>query len=227
MTKDELLLFFNNKSKINSLENLMNSVLSMNEKFNLTAIKNHEDFRELMIYDSLVPLSHIDFDDKSVLDVGTGAGFPGLPLAICSKGNFTLLDSTKKKIDFINNYAKENKIANVKGINARAEEYAISHREEYDYVISRAVAGLPILIELCFPMVKVGGFFLAMKSNKAQEEINLSQRAIKLLGGEIVATYNDFLPISKESRTLIVIKKNSVTNKKYPRRFDQIKSKPL
>lgn len=227
MTKEDLLLFFNNKEQVNSLETLMDNVLEANEKFNLTAIKEENNFRELMIYDSLVPLSHLDFDGIDVLDVGTGAGFPGLPLAICSKGNFTLLDSTKKKIDFINDYIKKYNIENVTAVSARAEEYAISHREAYDYVISRAVANLPILLELCMPMVKVNGYFIAMKSNKTQEEIDLSQRALKILGGEIVDKFEDVLPISKEKRILLIIKKIKPTNHKYPRRFDQIKTKPL
>lgn len=227
MTKEELLLFFNNKSVIDSLEKLMDSTLEMNEKFNLTAIKNKEDFRELMLCDSLIPLTHIPFDNKLVLDVGTGAGFPGLPLAISSKGNFTLLDSTKKKIDYINNYVKDNNISNVKAISDRAENFALQNREKFDIVIARAVSSLPMLLELCIPMVKVGGIFLAMKSSKAEEEISLSKNAFDKLNCEIETIYNDVLPIKKEARTLIVIKKKKETNKKYPRTFDQIKSKPL
>ena len=227
MTKKELLSLLKNKECIDELIDLMDSTLSMNEKFNLTAITDKDKFLELMIYDSIVPSSHVDFDNKKILDVGTGAGFPGLPLAICTKGNFDLLDSTKKKIDYINDYVIKHNINNVKAYSDRAESFANTHRETYDYVIARAVASLPILIELCIPMVKVGGYFLAMKSNKSDEEINLSKNALKKLDCEVVNSYVDVLPCSKETRTLIVIKKNKPTNKKYPRSFDQIKSKTL
>lgn len=226
MNKEELLLLCNNEQAV-LLEKLMNFVLEENQKFNLTAIKKEEDFRELMIYDSLLPLKHLNFEHKTVLDVGTGAGFPGLPLAICSSSTFTLLDSTSKKINFINEFISKNDISNATAISARAEEYALYHRENYDYVISRAVANLNMLAELCLPMVNVGGLFIAMKSNKANEELKESKNAIKKLGGEVIEIFEDILPNSKENRTLIIIKKVVPTNHKYPRRFDQIKSKPL
>ena len=225
MTKEELIALtpsYNHEK----LESLMEITLSTNEKFNLTAIKEPCDFRELMIYDSLLPLKHFSFDDKNILDVGTGAGFPGLPLAISSRGKFTLLDSTKKKIDHINNVVKELEINNVISVNARVEELAHEHKEEFDYVIARAVASLPILIELCLPLCKVGGYFLAMKSTKADEEIKNSQNALKKLNGEISDVYIDTLP-SGEQRNLIVIKKIKVSNNKYPRRYEQIKRLPL
>ena len=124
--------------KVDSFELLLKHTLSMNEKFNLTAIKDEEKFRELMIIDSLLPLNLISFDDKKVIDIGTGAGYPGLPLAIASTGEFTLLDSTKKKIDQINEFASSQKLTNVKTVSARAEEYASSHREEFDIGIARS-----------------------------------------------------------------------------------------
>jgi len=227
MTKSELESLLINKNNIDALEKLMSSTLETNEKFNLTAIKNPEDFRELMIYDSLLPLTHLSLDDRSVLDVGTGAGFPGLPLAICSKGNFTLLDSTKKKIDYINDYVLANHISNVKAVSARAEDYARKNIEKYDFVIARAVASLPILLELCIPMVKINGYFLAMKSNKTDEEVALSKNALKKLNATIEEIYLDELPNSKEARTLLLIKKLGRTDKKYPRSYNDIKNKTL
>ena len=212
---------------ISKLESLMEITLSENQKFNLTAIKDEESFRELMIYDSLIPLKYFSFDGKKVLDVGTGAGFPGLPLAICSKGNFTLLDSTAKKINHINNVYKTLDINNVNTVVARVEDYASSHRETFDYVIARAVAPLNILIELCLPLVKVGGSFIAMKGSAGLDELKESKKAIDKIGGEVIVSYEDTLPKSGEKRILIEIKKIKPTNNKYPRQYSEIKKKPL
>lgn len=229
MTKEELKLYIKefNISDVNKLETLALETLKANELFNLTAIKDINDFRELMIYDSLLPLKYFSFDNKSIIDIGTGAGFPGLPLAISTKGKFTLLDSTSKKINHINEVSHKLDLNNVKAISARAEEYARKHINEYDYAIARAVSSLPILIELAIPLLKVGGYLIAMKSNKSDEEIALSKRALKELNAEIINVYNDQLPISKENRTLIVIKKIKSSPKKYPRSYSEIKSKTL
>lgn len=227
MNKESLESLLNNKEKIGLLEHLMESTLETNEKFNLTAIKEEEKFRELMIYDSLIPLKYFDFCNKQIIDVGTGAGFPGLPLAICSDGLFTLLDSTQKKIDYINDFVKTNDINNAKGVCARAEDFARNNREKFDCVIARAVSSLPMLLELCIPMLKVNGLMLAMKSSKTDEEISLSKNALKKLDAEIINVYVDELPESKENRSLIVIKKLKPTQKKYPRNYNDIKSKTL
>lgn len=209
------------------LENLLKVTLKTNEMFNLTAIKDEETFREKMIYDSLIPLKYFNFDNKTILDVGTGAGFPGLVLALSSKGKFTLLDSTKKKIDHINNYVKENNIDNVLGVYSRAEDYSKTHRETYDYVIARAVASLDILTELCLPLVKVGGSFIALKGDNGLEELKQAKKAIEKLGGEVLRSEYDELPESDEKRYLIEIKKIKETPRKYPRTYSEIKSKPI
>lgn len=230
MTKEELkkqLLKLNVSFKIEDLETLLNDTLETNKKFNLTAIKEPEKFRELMIYDSVLPIKLIDFDDKKVIDVGTGAGYPGLVLALITYGDFTLLDSTKKKIDHINEYVKAHNISNVKGIVTRAEEYAKNTQETYDIAIARAVAPLNILLELIMPMVKVGGFFIAMKGLKGKEEIEESKRALKEMGGEVEIIDAITLPESNEVRMNILIKKVKPSNKKYPREYKQILSKPL
>ena len=190
-----------------SLEELMQDTLTTNEKFNLTAIKNEEDFRELMIYDSLLPLKYIDFSNKKILDVGTGAGYPGLPLAIASSGEFALLDSTAKKINHINEYVNAHDITNVQGISARAEDYVKDHREGFDIVVARAVSPLNILLELCIPALKIGGYMLAMKGSNAEEEILEAKKAFQALNCKIEAKYFDNLPISGEKRALIIIKK--------------------
>ena len=212
---------------IEELESLMEDTLFTNEKFNLTAIKDKEKFRELMLLDSAIPLTLVDFNDKKILDVGTGAGYPGLVLSLLSNGNFTLLDSTKKKIDHINEYVSNNNINNVIGVVGRAEEYISNHRNEFDIVIARAVSSLNILLELCIPYLKVGGYFIAMKGRQGKDEIEQSKRALLLLGCKIVSINEIELPESKETRINIVIQKDKETNKKYPRLYKDIVNKPL
>lgn len=212
---------------IEELESLMEDTLFTNEKFNLTAIKDKEKFRELMLLDSAIPLTLVDFNDKKILDVGTGAGYPGLVLSLLSNGNFTLLDSTKKKIDHINEYVSNNNINNVIGVFGRAEEYISNHRNEFDIVIARAVSSLNILLELCIPYLKVGGYFIAMKGKQGKDEIEQSKRALSLLGCKIVSINETELPESKETRINIVIQKEKDTNKKYPRLYKDIVNKPL
>ena len=234
MTKEELKTNVLNyikdidDNRMSLLENLIDKTLEANEKFNLTAIKDKDSFRELMVFDSLLPLKYIDLDsNKTVIDVGTGAGFPGLPLAICSDAKYTLLDSTNKKIGHICSVIDEFKLKNVNAIYARAEEFALQNREQFDVAIARAVAPLNVLLELCIPFVKVGGSFIAMKGSRSDEELNDAKAAIKKLDLEIVSINEEVLPISKENRTIIVFKKLKPTNKKYPRRFSEIKAKPL
>ena len=233
MTREELFLSIKeniaplSQERLDALENLMRVTLETNEKFNLTAIKVEEDFRELMMYDSLIPLKYFSFENKRILDVGTGAGYPGLPLAICSSGNFILLDATKKKVDHINNYIKENRISNAMAVNYRAEEFANYEWEQFDYVIARAVAPLNILLELCIPFLKEGGTFIAMKGSSGEEEISSSKHALKVLNSEVKEIYIDYLPIRNEKRILIRIIKNKSTPNKYPRDYAEIKKNPL
>ena len=233
MNKEELINLVNDNivkldnNAFDMLERLMNITLETNEKFNLTAIKDEEKFRELMIYDSLLPLKYVNLDNKTVLDVGTGAGFPGLPLTISTKGNITLLDSTNKKIGHICGVIEDFGLKNANAICARAEEYASKNREQYDYVIARAVAPLNVLAELCLPMVKVGGTFIAMKGNNGPDELFLAKNAIDKLGGEVLDIHFDELPLSKEGRTTILIKKIKPTSKKYPRRYSEIMNNTL
>lgn len=212
---------------IEKLESLMEDTLLTNEKFNLTAIKDKEKFRELMLLDSAIPLTLLDFNDKKILDVGTGAGYPGLVLSLLSKGNFTLLDSTKKKIEHINEYTFINNINNVMGVVGRAEEYISNHRNEFDIVIARAVSSLNILLELCIPYLKVGGYFIAMKGRQGKDEIKQSKRALSLLGCKIVSINETELPESKETRINVVVQKEKETNKKYPRLYKDIVNKPI
>ena len=146
----------------NELEAFMKHILIWNEKFNLTAIKDEESFIEKMIFDSAIGLTDLDLSNKKVLDIGTGAGFPGVVLYLLNpEMDITLLDSTAKKINLLKDYANENGYK-YQTVVARAEEYAKDHREKYDYVFARAVAPLNILLELALPLLKVGGTFIAL-----------------------------------------------------------------
>ncbi len=195
-----------------------------NEHTNLTAITDEEGIYLKHFYDSLTIVKDINLlDVKTLVDVGSGAGFPGMVLKIVFPHlKVILIDSNNKKITFLNNLIKLLQLEDIEAINTRSEEFALKHKDEYDIVTARAVSALPILTELCLPMVKVGGYFIAMKGN-ALEEIDESENIIKTLKGQIesVTTFN--IPIEEAKRTLIKIKKNGVTPPNYPRRYDKIK----
>ena len=202
-------------------------ILEWNEKFNLTAIKEEEAFLEKMVFDSAIALTDLDLSNKKVLDVGTGAGFPGVVLYLLNKQtNITLLDSTAKKINLLKDYADNNGYT-YHTVVARAEEYAREQRGMYDYVFARAVAPLNILLELCLPLLKVGGIFIALKGPGAEEEIAESQNALKKLNSRVNKIIVDELPESSEVRNIVYIIKEKETNKKYPRDYKDIKKLPL
>lgn len=214
-------------SQADELVKFMHHVLSWNEKFNLTAIKDEESFMEKMVFDSAIALTDLDLSEKKVIDVGTGAGFPGVVLYVLNpKINLTLLDSTSKKIDLLKDYAKENGYK-YEAVTARAEDYAKEHREQYDYVIARAVAPLVILLELCIPLLKEGGTFIAMKGPNLEEEFAVCKKAFKQLNCHIHKIIEDELPESGMKRNIIYITKDGVTPKKYPREYKDIKKLPL
>ncbi len=233
MKFDELLKELNeleincSNEQLNLLETFMKVTLETNEKFNLTAITNPDDFVEKMIYDSALALHDLDLTNKSIIDVGTGAGFPGMVLKILQpKANVVLLDSTAKKINHLLGFAKEQNI-NVKGVAARAEDYARNNREKFDYATARAVSQLNILLELIIPMLKVGGTFIALKGQGYEDEINNSKEALRRLNCRISQIYEFELPESHEKRAIIHIVKEKETNKKYPRQYTDIKRQPL
>lgn len=233
MKFDELLKELNeleincSNEQLNLLETFMKVTLETNEKFNLTAITNPDDFVEKMIYDSALALHDLDLTNKSIIDVGTGAGFPGMVLKILEpKANVVLLDSTAKKINHLLGFAKEQNI-NVEGVAARAEDYARNNREKFDYATARAVSQLNILLELIIPMLKVGGTFIALKGQGYEDEINNSKEALRRLNCRICQIYEFELPESHEKRAIIHIVKEKETNKKYPRQYTDIKRQPL
>ena len=205
----------------------MHLVLEANQHFNLTAIKEEESFIEKMIFDSALLLNNQNFENQTIVDIGTGAGFPSIVLAILSpSAHIVAIDSTIKKINFIHEFVKE-KGLNVETIAARVEDYAKEHREQYLLVTARAVASLRVLLELAVPMLRCGGHLIAMKGPDFENEIKDAEGAMKKLKVEIDYIYEDQLPESEESRYFIYLKKLGPTPKKYPRTFGEIKNQPL
>ena len=203
-------------------------LLKKNEVMNLTAITDPKDVAALHLLDSLTLLAAADFANKRLIDVGTGAGFPGLPIAIaCPDCQVTLLDSLGKRVDFLQEVCAALSLSNVTCVHGRAEEYVQSCREQYDIAASRAVAELRTLSELCLPYVKPGGLFLAMKSVDTEGELAAAQPAIRLLGAQTERIIDCPLPSTEITHRLIVLRKRTPTPPKYPRRFAVIKKQPL
>lgn len=216
------------EANIEEFEVYKNFLLEYNEKVNLTAIKEPEDIAVKHFIDSLSVLKFCDIKENSkLIDVGTGAGFPGVPIKILRKDiNLTLLDSLNKRLVFLDQLInKLNLQADL--IHARAEEKGRSNlRETFDVAVSRAVASLDILAEYCLPFVKVGGFFISMKGPDVDEELTSAKGIISTLGGEIVENFRFELP-DKRKRSIIVIEKRQLTPTKYPRTAINIKRKNL
>ena len=203
-------------------------LLEQNQVMNLTAITEPEDIATLHFLDSAALLTMVDFTGKTVADIGTGAGFPGMPLRIVEPSiRLTLLDSLNKRIQFLETVCRELDLPDVACVHARAEEFAAEHRETFDLAVSRAVAALPVLCELCLPLVKPGGKFLAMKSVESDAELAASQHAIAILGGAVEAVRDYAIPGTDVRHRLIVVEKVKKTPEKYPRMFAKIKKNPL
>jgi len=206
-------------------------LIKQNEVMNLTSITEYTDVVLKHFVDSLSIVKAYDFNKTTkVIDIGTGAGFPGIPLKIVfSELEVTLLDSVNKKINFLNEVIKELDLQNIKAIHGRAEDYAKPTllREKYDLCVSRAVANLATLSEYCLPFVKTGGIFISYKSNKADEEIKFSEKAIKVLGGNIKTQVEFNLPGSDIDRNLVVIEKIKGTPKQYPRKAGLASKEPI
>jgi len=199
-----------------------------NEKINLTTILKEEDVYLKHFYDSLTLIKVIDLNKElTLLDVGTGAGFPGIVLKIVFPNlKITLLDSMNKRISYLNEIIKELDLKDIDTVCSRAEDYALKNREKYDIVVCRAVAHLEILVEITLPLVKVNGYFIAMKSN-ANEEIALARKKIFALNSKIIEILSFKLPFENSIRTLIKIQKFKKTDLKYPRKYDKIKKENL
>ena len=198
-------------------------LIEWNEKINLTSITNFEDVFMKHFYDSLCLVKGTDLKDQRLLDVGSGAGFPSIPLKIVfGELDITIIDSLNKRIKFLEALIQSLDIK-ARLIHGRVEEHKF--RNHYDIVTARAVSNFRVLSELCLPFVKVGGLFIAFKGPKHKEELEEGQNAIKLLGGKLskVIEYD----VENQQRALIVIDKITSTDKQYPRIYSRIKSKPL
>ena len=214
----------------NMFEIYSDILIKHNRHVNLTAIKNKEDIARLHFLDSLALLNVINFQSTNIIDIGSGAGFPGVPLKIAEPSiKLTLLDATNKRIMFLTKLCQELGIQ-AEFLHVRAEDAAQPHsnlREKYDIVVSRAVARLNILCELCLPFLRVGGAFPAMKGIDSDEELNESLNAIKILGAELEKITDYTIPETNIKHRIIVIRKVSQTPSIYPRRFAKIEKKPL
>ena len=206
-------------------------LIEWNQKSNLTAIEDQGQIIIKHFYDSLLGMKVSAWSGSgSLLDLGTGAGFPGVPLLIVNpKIQLTLVDSLQKRIAFLEHLVRSLQLPTVKMIHSRAEELGQNrlYREKYDIVVSRAVAKLPVLLEYCLPMTKIGGIFMAYKGPEGSAELRASEKAMEILGGEMLESKNFDLPCNGGRRCIIVIEKNKSTTKEYPRRAGMPTKKPL
>ena len=211
-----------------ALERYGEMLLEKNKVMNLTAITEPNEVATLHFLDSLCLTRYVKLDGKQMVDVGTGAGFPGLPLRLAVPDlQLTLLDSLGKRVQFLESVCRELGLTDVSCIHSRAEEFAGAHRESYDLAVSRAVAALPVLCELCLPLVRPGGKFLAMKSVESDQELASAGHAIATLGGAVAAVRDYVIPGTQVRHRLIIVEKAKKTPEKYPRMFAKIKKNPL
>lgn len=206
-------------------------LVEWNKVINLTGITEYEEVNEKHFVDSLSIVKALDLSKvESVIDIGTGAGFPGIPLKIAFPHlKVTLLDSLNKRIKFLDTVISELGLEDIHTIHGRAEDYAkqADYREQYDLCVSRAVANLATLSEYCIPYVKNGGLFISYKSGEIDEELKQSKKAIHILGGKIEQAVKFQLPGSKIGRSFIIINKYQNTSKKYPRKAGLPAKEPL
>lgn len=221
-------LSFNiDKEKIKKFEEYSKLLVEWNEKMNLTAVTDPEGIAVKHFLDSIAPLNEIDLKENSkVIDVGTGAGFPGIPIKIMREDlNFTFMDSLQKRINFLNEVSKRLSLKDTEFIHARAEEAGKEKkfREKFDYAVSRAVANMRVLCEYCLPFVKVGGVFVAFKQFEVDEEIEEAKSMIGNLGGKISDIKKVNIPQSDIVRKIVLIEKVNETPPQFPRRYNKIK----
>ena len=225
----ELIGVMLDEESLDKLYKYKNLVIEWNEKINLTAITEDNEFAVKHFIDSLTINKYI-VPNKTIIDIGTGAGFPGMPLKILNKDNKVILfDSLNKRLKVLEDIVEKIELTNIETLHGRAEETFKNknHREKYDIAVSRAVAALNVLVELMLPAVKTGGICICMKGNNAEEEINDAKKAIKELGGEIIKVEKIILPELHLERNIIIIKKVKQTPNKYPRKPGTPQKEPI
>ncbi|WP_138204201.1 16S rRNA (guanine(527)-N(7))-methyltransferase RsmG [Haloimpatiens lingqiaonensis] len=220
-----------NEDKYNKFILYKDMIKEWNKKINLTAITEDEEIVKKHFIDSFKIFKFEKLKEcKKIIDIGTGAGFPGIPMKIVKENlEITLLDSLKKRITFLDEVINNLKLENVETIHGRAEDFAKDkkYREQYDAVVSRAVANMTVLSEFCIPFVKKGGYFVALKGPAITEELEEAQKAIKILGGKIQQIIEVDIDGSDLRHNLVVVKKIKETPKAYPRKAGVVSKKPL
>ncbi len=207
------------------------TLVEWNEKINLTALTEEGDVYEKHFFDSISAAFYYDFNKPvEICDVGSGAGFPSIPLKICYPHiKVTIVDSLKKRIHFLNQLAADLDLKDIAFYHNRAENFGknASYRENFDVVSARAVARMSVLAELCLPLVKKNGVFLAMKGSQVNEELDIAASAIEILGGNIRDTHTFILPEEKSERSIVIVDKKRKTPKKYPRKAGKPNKDPI
>ena len=219
-----------NQAQLKQFMTYKDMLVEWNEKMNLTAITDDREIILKHFVDCLALCSGADMSGKKIIDVGTGAGFPGVPVKIaCPDIDITLLDSLNKRITFLNELTKALELEKTDCVHMRAEDGGNDKglRESFDMCISRAVANLAVLCEYCLPFVRVGGMFISMKGPDVSQEISEAEKAIKVLGGEISEIKKVSIPETDINHSLIIIKKIRSTPSKYPRKAGQVKKEPI
>lgn len=219
------------EAQMQSFSRYYEELLVWNQKFNLTAIEDEQGVIIKHFYDSILGSRVSGWTGKGkLLDLGSGAGFPGVPLKIVfPELQATLVDSLQKRISFLEHLIHTLGLKDIKAVHSRAEDFGRikAERENYDFVVSRAVAKLPILSEYCLPLVKKGGIFIAYKGPEGKEEIEKAEKAMEILGGQLHEALELQLPKIEGERLLFAIKKYKNTPSEYPRKAGNIKKKPL
>ena len=225
----EIISIFLTQKQIEQFYDYMNLLLEWNEKFNLTAITKPEEIILKHFIDSIIPINNIKKDSK-IVDIGTGAGFPGIPLKIVRPDlKITLVDSLNKRISFLEEVIKKLQLEEIEAIHARAEEFGRNKnkRESFDIAVARAVAKLNTLVEYLLPLIKVDGILIAYKGLNSIEELNEAKKAIEILGGKFENSFEYVLPKDKGIRNIIIIRKIKSTPIIYPRDKNLPKLKPI
>lgn len=219
------------EKQLQQFEDYFHMLVEWNEKMNLTAITNKEEVYLKHFYDSISAAFYVDFEDQaSLCDIGAGAGFPSIPIKICFPHlKISIVDSLQKRITFLNALAEKLDLTDVQFFHSRAEDFGKNKdfRASYDYVTARAVARMSVLAELCLPLVRKGGYFIAMKAAQAEAEMEQGNKAITVLGGKLEKQFAFELPVEHSARHIYTILKTKETPNKYPRKAGMPNKQPI